>query len=346
MNLFSNDNFKVNIDIEKTKSLYYKEECYDLIYLNYVEFCKQLTNEERDFFDYFGIMPEFVCSITPESFRSEIGTRMSCGIEKDKTINYYIYYKFIGKYISIPNNWFIPIEKFLESEHNIVDRTIHIGRFSFDFEPTKSVLENSLDKVEKEEIEISCSVNTPWLLSEECKLKVYSSPKWWQIHKKLQEKIRNHRSIKRWEKEMRKGVIEDLVKDNIRYIELNYDAICAIKLKCIKEIVPVEKQKEAMELCYPKKWYFGGYLWHIFSSELVECLKEEEAKSSFEGNELNECILFLEDYNLAFRIYNNFELLKDIIHYSGDYYLIDSNFKWCYAVTHEEYLGPYFYKKQ
>ena len=96
----------------------------------------------------------------------------------------------------------------------------------------------------------------------------------------------------------------------------------------------------------------GNFLWHIFSWNQVDCLKEEAAEAAFD--EL--------DYDSAFIFYlgqageGEFEITDfavcgkmKVSEWKGreDIYMVDPAFTWTFVHTHEHpEIGPFFCKKK
>ena len=90
----------------------------------------------------------------------------------------------------------------------------------------------------------------------------------------------------------------------------------------------------------------NNYLWHLFSWELRECIKDEEAIAVIPDED---CYLFYceyapEDEPMA-RPVTAAEAKAMAQSKDGDWYLVDKHFSWTFAHTHEEGLGPYFCKR-
>lgn len=94
-----------------------------------------------------------------------------------------------------------------------------------------------------------------------------------------------------------------------------------------------------------------GFLWHLFSWEKVECLKEEAAKAAFEKHLKQKCFIFYQFIDEAYLLENAKTLTIEELPYDqyswdyGDIYVVDSDFKWAFMLTHESECGPYFYFK-
>lgn len=92
-----------------------------------------------------------------------------------------------------------------------------------------------------------------------------------------------------------------------------------------------------------------NYLWHIFSFEKVECLKDDEARAAFDALEYDKAIRFHDGY--GGKISDAKEIGKitaaslDKEHKRGaqDIYIVAEDFSWTYVKTHENgWCGPYF----
>lgn len=116
-------------------------------------------------------------------------------------------------------------------------------------------------------------------------------------------------------------------------------------------VVPEDKRRDAFEMhCFPGYYLHGdsvvfgwGFLWHVFSSRLLDCLEEDDARKEFSNAPKNEAILL--DYldRSAYILRNISNLLVEYLDVGDDIMITDINFEWTYAKTHEEDLGPYFH---
>ena len=90
----------------------------------------------------------------------------------------------------------------------------------------------------------------------------------------------------------------------------------------------------------------GGYLWHIFSCDLVPCLEGNDARKALAELPDTECYRFYKEYPpqdqpriKAISMAEVSSLPDDL-----DWYLVDKDFTWTYVHTHEPDCGPYFCK--
>jgi tRNA (guanine-N7-)-methyltransferase len=86
----------------------------------------------------------------------------------------------------------------------------------------------------------------------------------------------------------------------------------------------------------------GNFLWHIFSWDLVPCKVGDEARKAFDRITNKNCLSIqmwideeLQEVNPNCKS-ADFDYIQEL-------FIVDSNFKWTYVVTHEgDLCGPYF----
>ncbi|WP_025026083.1 DUF4275 family protein [Caldalkalibacillus mannanilyticus] len=90
-----------------------------------------------------------------------------------------------------------------------------------------------------------------------------------------------------------------------------------------------------------------GYLWHIFSYEKKECLKEKEAQIAFNQERKESCYIFFQHLDFALLVENAALLTAEDLFNESDIYVTDKEFNWTYVNTHErDWCGPYFSRKK
>jgi len=91
---------------------------------------------------------------------------------------------------------------------------------------------------------------------------------------------------------------------------------------------------------------YGNYLWHIFSWELVPCLKGNEARKAFDEQEYDKAMIFCSGYADNGAIIEGLretgKITSKQVEKIDDVYITAEDFSWTYVHTHEEYCGPYF----
>lgn len=93
---------------------------------------------------------------------------------------------------------------------------------------------------------------------------------------------------------------------------------------------------------------FYQHFWHVFSFNKLSCLEGQKARDAFNKVKKDGCYIFYQDEENSLMLENARSLkVEDIVKefegYIDDVYVGDTNFKWTYVCTHEEYCGPYFY---
>lgn len=86
-----------------------------------------------------------------------------------------------------------------------------------------------------------------------------------------------------------------------------------------------------------------GYLWHVFSYEKKDCLKEEQANEAFNQVQKKACYVFYQHSNDALILENVSRMTAEDFESEQDVYVMDKEFAWTYVNTHEQgWCGPYF----
>ena len=92
----------------------------------------------------------------------------------------------------------------------------------------------------------------------------------------------------------------------------------------------------------------GNFLWHLFSWELVPHLTGDAAQKALAEHAGEELYLFYYEYPpegapLVRRVSGPADLPPEQDSLIGaDWYVVDKDFTWTYAHTHEDSCGPYF----
>jgi hypothetical protein len=141
---------------------------------------------------------------------------------------------------------------------------------------------------------------------------------------------------------MDEKMLEHFRNLDIGAVELSGAQIKKFIDEWFNRIVPRDMHERAADLCFLKDDKMG-YLWHVFSYEMVDCIQSDEARRAYDKTERKEAILWSWDAR-AFFIKDasglNSVILDDMI----DVIITSHDFQWTYAKTHEGYCGPYFYR--
>lgn len=90
--------------------------------------------------------------------------------------------------------------------------------------------------------------------------------------------------------------------------------------------------------------YYDQYKWHIFSYEIQDCLKEQEARNAFNSESKDELYIMYQNSPRVLLYSNADAIVAEDFDSQQDIYIFDKNFTWTYVNTHEDMCGPYFYK--
>lgn len=101
-----------------------------------------------------------------------------------------------------------------------------------------------------------------------------------------------------------------------------------------------EKKKIFLNDCE----YDCGYLWHLFSYELVPHFVEFAANNLFNNYNKKACYIFHQRDDEVIIVPNGNKLNSTLFAQSEDLYVVDENFTWTYVVPYDEELGYYYYR--
>ncbi len=138
------------------------------------------------------------------------------------------------------------------------------------------------------------------------------------------------------------SVLSFLSKEGYTFEKLNIKQITEFKRKWLQSFVPKNKIDFGIKsFCIDE----GGFLWHAFSYEILNALKENSARIHFKSIPKKEAYLLDSISNELYYIsdLSNFDV--DLLDLENDVVVTSKDFTWTYAKTHEENLAPYFYKK-
>ena len=188
--------WKIEVDVEKTKA-YYRDYVIreDQAHRNFAEYCKTLSVEEKSFFEALGITPE-CCEIE------------HIGVSKKKEFPCGGLYLFCGRYLEYPPEELILVEELVEKgfEDDREDPRIKIGIFEFDFQCDSYEIRDIPEDIPAGFLCVKfwCE-DMKWLLDETPETVMYESPKFWEIGKRIKEKLN--------EKKQRRALCEQARQD-------------------------------------------------------------------------------------------------------------------------------------
>ncbi|MED1723806.1 MULTISPECIES: DUF4275 family protein [Brevibacillus] len=105
-----------------------------------------------------------------------------------------------------------------------------------------------------------------------------------------------------------------------------------------------EEEKQRINL--NRRGGFQGYLWHLFSYRMRDCLQREEADQAFRQVSGESCYVFYQLSNKVWIMESPSQLSVEDLAEECDVYVVDKQFTWTYVRTHEkEWCGPYFCRR-
>lgn len=336
MNTVQYGDWKIAVDIDKTKSYYNTYKINDnQANRNFAEYCKNLIVEEKVFFDAFGIDPT-CCEIE------------HIGVDKKGNFPCGGYYFVCGKYLEYPPEELITIEELAENDFidERPDPRVDIGMFRFDFQCEDYKIKNIPEEIPQGFICIRfwCE-EMKWLLPEQPEEMMYEPPRFWKRHKTMQERVDNIKQQALDSEETKSEFLRFFENLNIKAKLLDKKEIKKYKTEWVNRFVPADANiKDIKKVCLDS-YKYTPYLWHIFSFDFLSCETEDNAKILFNQENKNVCVLVSNVGDVAFRLENVEHLTAELLEQFVDVTITASDFSWTYTKTHEDMCGPYFYKK-
>ncbi len=118
-----------------------------------------------------------------------------------------------------------------------------------------------------------------------------------------------------------------------------------------KNDAEIEELKKKWELAFAggltdeerKEIYLDDFLWHACSYKKINLLEKDEAREAFNKVLKEEVVGFYQNENDVLNFRDGSFLKDSDFDLEDDIYVVDSDYKWTYIVTHEkEQCGPYF----
>lgn len=341
-------NCVIELDVEKTKEFYRNFNVADTqANRNYQKYCENMSGEERAFFDALGLDPA-KCNV------------VHFGITRKKTVCCDGEYVLFGKYIEYPQTEPMILEDFVENDFEFDGPTPneYVGGFMFRFRDKEEDWEaedpdESYVAVPDGFIKFCFEYNElPWLLKEKCETKEYESPRFWEIHKILKEKAEEKRDYENRVKETADEFEKIFAEHSIKAELLTKKQTAQFKKKWVDSFALEGADKKAIiNNCIKGRLKNGirvmkctPFLWHLFSFEYVSA-EEEGAKELYNEQSEDEIFIFSSRENLAYKLRSAKVVDADFLEQFEDVVITAQDFSWTYAKTHEENLGPYFYKR-
>ncbi len=336
MNTVQYGDWKIAVDLDRTKEYYNTyEKNNNQANRNFAEYCKNLTVEERAFFDAFGIDP-VCCEI--EHIGADKKGNFPCGG----------YYFVCGKYLKYPPEALTTIEELAANDFidERPDPRVDVGIFQFDFQCEDYIINVIPEDTPQGFICIRfwCE-EMKWLLSEKPEEMMYEPPRFWEIHKIIKERIDNKKQQTRDLEDTKSEFLCFFNNLNIKAQLLDKKEIKKYKTEWVNRFAPADANlKEIKKLCLDSRKY-TPFLWHIFSFDFLSCETEDNAKILFNQENQDSYVLVSNVDDIAYRLENAEKITAELLDQFYDVTITARDFSWTYTKTHEDMCGPYFYKK-
>ena len=325
----------IAVDVEKTKE-YYRNYVIDddQTHRNFAQYCKTMSDEERDFFESFGITPE-CCKVT------------GIGVSRKREAPCGGYYLFCGSYLECPPEEWISAQEFAANnfESNVEDPRIQIGMFQFNFnhECPEDYVGDGCFPEGFLCVDFWCD-ELRWLLKEKPEEIMYEVAKPWEIGKRIARYFRSKRQARQYFEECRQTFRRKFAELGIEFSEINARGYKNYKQKWVDTYAPTDADKRKIERLCVQNAEYTTYLWHIFSYEFLNA-ETDDAPRLYDVANKKECMLISNGPSLGFKLKNADLLTADVLNEFDDVTVTASDFSWTYSKTHEVYCGPYYYKK-
>ena len=334
--------WKIEVDTEETKRYYNSQRlAYPQKYQlqanrNLAKYCEMMSDDEKSFFNSFGIDPVYTeLSTIGVSRKGEY----PCGG------NYFV----CGKYLEHPEEIVLTPEDLFDESGNEIeypDYRVTMGLFQFDFQYPGDEFSEIPEDIPEGFICISfwCE-NMKWLLDEPCEEKMYEAPKLWEIGRRIKESVNNKREAKETERAVKHEYLTFFAEHGISAELMTVKEMKKYKNRWLEHYSPDDSDKrEIRRICLPARRY-TAYLWHLFSYEIVNCVSGDDAKSGFNNADKNTRCIFIDSlYDFGFILDSINQISADLLDTFDDIIITSDDFSWTYCKTHEETLGPYFLK--
>lgn len=309
-------------------------------YRNFAKNCETMPDEERAFFDSFSVPPQ-LCRVDEPIGRSRNGTIPTGG-----------YFLVFGRYTGAPKEMLITPEELAASdfEPDIPDPRISIGAFQFDFQYPDHMFSQLPDDMPEGTICVRfwCE-ELPWRLDEKCELELFELPRFWEVGRKIRIFMRNRRENREYMTELKADIARAFTEAGISFCPMTSREIKKYKKTWLSSFAPEgSDMRELRGLCFGGRKFGNGYLWHLFSFEIVRVPEPEESDRLFDSAHKDRAVLIDNWNGLGYRISSLSKLDSEFI--SSHECFIDvtvtaEDFSWTYSKTHEEGMcGPYFYE--
>lgn len=326
----------IEVDVKKTREYYANFEIEDSqAHRNFAAYCENLSEEEKQFFDDFGINP-LCCRI--EHIGASRKGEFPCGGK----------YPFFGKYIEKPKSSVVSVGSVFKREFEVTGPgvSVYAGIFKFDFMADPIELNEVAEELPEgaQCIEFWCE-DMKWQLDEPCEDMMYEEPKPWQLGLKLGDRLNEIKGRKKYREETKRAVEAILDQQGIAYKALTKNETEEHKKIWVNAFSPAGSDRSQIRKLCLKNRGAGVFLWHMFSFEILDAEEGPAANVLFDEAKKGGCILIENTCDAAYAVKDASKLTSAILQQLTDVTVTSRDFLWTYSKTHEEMCGPYYWHR-
>lgn len=134
-------------------------------------------------------------------------------------------------------------------------------------------------------------------------------------------------------------------KLSISFVPLTEKEIKTYRKNWLKAYAPADlSMRKLWKTCFQHRGS-SGFLWHIFSFEILECEEGEKADKLFETSDKSNCVFVSNLNDIAYKLEQAEALNREVLGEFCDWTFTAADFSWTYSKTHEDCCGPYFYRR-
>ena len=316
--------FEIATDVQKTREYYSDltaEETQSA--RNFQKYCENMTEEEKAFFEIFGIDVSKANGIT--------------GVynQKEKSFDCYGVCFFCGEFLKAD---FPEGDALIFEEKDI---SFDVGNFNIEFENPLYDAENNAPNGFRT-LSFNCQA-LPWLLDEKPEKEIlsYEEPKKWELHKRIWNAAKDKKAKIDHRRANIKFIEETLTECGIEFRKMGKSEYERYRAEWVKRMTPgFADEKRARAHCLGE----GGYLWHLFSFSHAHATEGREASDEFDATKKCKSILLCNWEQKGYVLMHTYKLKSDTLKKFTDVSVTSANFAWTYCKTHEIDCGPYFYR--
>jgi hypothetical protein len=332
MEILKYGNFEIVPDFQMTKDYYSNlKPAETQVARNFAEYCKNMPEEEKSFFENFGIDASKI-------------TIAGTYDKKENLLFCFGYAYFCGEYLKTDFPELVTVEQIGENPEALFDykdTSFKVGNFEFIFEREEFSAEHGAP-------EGFMAVNftladIPWLLDEkpEKAILAYEPIKKWEVHKLLWNSIKAKKASIDYKRKSIKFIEETLTESGIEFRKMGKREYERYRTEWVKRMTPgFADEKNVREHCLGE----GCYLWHLFSFSHAHAIEGKEAFAEFDATKKCKSILLCNWDEKGYVLSHTYKLKAETLEKFTDVIVTSANFAWTYCKTHEYDCGPYFYR--